>query len=90
VSLQADVFGDAEARWDVKADEGDEARMLVRELRSGRHRTQRSIAAALGWDPSKATRLKRRAIADKMIEPREWEAYLGGVPADPDDEPPAF
>jgi hypothetical protein len=63
-------------RWDHRPARGEEAAALVEMVRSGRYRTQRELADALGWRPSKVTEIKQRAIREGRITGHEWKEQL--------------
>jgi KaiC/GvpD/RAD55 family RecA-like ATPase len=69
---------DGSMEWGAKEAEGDEVRQLVEAVRSGAHRTQRQVAEALAWDPAKVTRVKGRAMGEKVMTEPEWRAALAG------------
>ena len=69
---------DGSPEWIAEASAQDDITALLAELKSCRHGSQRGLAAALGWDPAKVTRTKKRAIAEQHITDAAWETYLSG------------
>ena len=67
---------DGRREWQAAPTASADVRMLVAEVQTCQHKTQREVAAALGWDPSKVTRIKRQAIRDKKITQDDWEGCL--------------
>ncbi|WP_431285466.1 AAA family ATPase [Humitalea sp. 24SJ18S-53] len=74
--------------WTESAAAGDEVRQFVEAVRTGKHGSQRELAAALGWDPSKVSRVKARAVGDRRISREEvieaLKGALGGSTESPD------
>lgn len=62
--------------WVAVPSESDEVRLLIEAAQSGRFSTGQDIAAALGWQSSKVSRLKARAIKDGRMGEQEWKDYL--------------
>ena len=73
VRLGKDAAGNAE--WQAAATMDDDTRALLAELKTGKHATQRSMAEALGWDPSKVTKVKISAISAGRISLNEWAMW---------------
>lgn len=69
-------------RWDHRPAVGEDVAVLVDAVRSGHHRTQRELAAVLGWDPAKVSRVKARAIREERITRLEWQELLEGAAED--------
>lgn len=70
------------ACWDHRPAASEDVALLVEAVRSGRHRTQREVAAALKWDPSRVTRVKVRAIREGRISQGEWREHLAAAQED--------
>lgn len=63
-------------RWNAKAAEDDDARKYAEAVLSGVYSTQAEVAQALGWDASKASRMKARAIGRELLsEKRQEEVF---------------
>ncbi|SDB15198.1 AAA domain-containing protein [Belnapia rosea] len=60
-------------RWDVQAAADDDARKYTEAVLSGAFGTQAEVAKALGWDTSKASRTKAKAIGRKLLTERQQE-----------------
>lgn len=65
-------------RWEAETTAQDDVARLLAELRSCRHTSQRQLAGALGWDTSKVTRTKKRAVAEGHVTDDQWAGYLAG------------
>ena len=72
-------------QWVQEETADDDIRHLVAAVRTCDHGKQRDVAAALGWQPSKVTRTKVRAIREKRITEEEWNLCLREASAGKDD-----
>lgn len=71
--------------WDVQLDGGqwehevspsEEIDLMLEELDTGQYIIGKELAAALGWDSSKVTRLKQKAIALGKTTEKQWSDCL--------------
>jgi hypothetical protein len=67
---------DGLVKWEVGVSPDAEAAEAVRAVKSGRFSSQRQAAASLGWNDSRMTRAKKRAIAAGMTTKAQWDACL--------------
>jgi len=64
------------AEWQATATMDDATRALLAMVRTGEYKTQKALADALGWDPSKVTRVKIAAITNARISEADWTMCL--------------
>ena len=64
------------AKWASRAALSEEISQLVEAVESCRYGTQAQVAEALGWDTSKVSRIKQRAIAANVITSDRWNGCL--------------
>lgn len=88
VRLVKDAGGNS--RWCVEATMDDDVRQLLREVEACRWKTQREVAAALGWDTSKVSRLKVRALKAGLTTERTWDAAFSEANKQDDEEAAEF
>ncbi len=63
-------------KWAVTETLDDEVRALVVAVESCQFATQDAVAAHLGWDKTKVSRMKRKAIKAGRISDAEWDGCL--------------
>jgi len=64
------------AQWHHAPAASAEMAALIDAVQSGQYGTQREIAAALKWEPSKVTRMKARVLGKGAMKEAEWDACL--------------
>lgn len=88
VRLGKDAKGRLE--WQAEATADDDVRKLLGELKTFRHRTQKELGAALGWDKTKVSRLKRKIIETGLLSSKEWDENLAEAGNGSADTDPQF
>jgi len=82
--MELAVNDDGSRKWLVKPATRAEQAALMDALQSGQHHTGKELAAFLGWDEAKVSRMKRKMMMSGAITERVWEACLrrdeDGVP----------
>ncbi len=64
------------AKWASRAALSEEISQLVEAVESCRYGTQDQVAEALGWDKSKVSKVKTKAIAANAITREQWDGCL--------------
>jgi AAA domain len=88
VKLSKDA--DGRPAWQSEATPDDDVKRLLAELRTFQHGTQGELAAALGWDKTKVSKLKRRAIEGARMSEKDWDANLAEKGKAESDADPQF
>ena len=65
--------------WASQPAECDAVRQVLVLVRSGKHSSQKELAAALGVSEGQITKLKGRAIREQRITNEEWKECLAGA-----------
>ena len=68
--------GTGQRRWEATESADDEIRKLLIAVRTCGYSNQKEIAAAIGWDTSKVSRTKNKAMSDGRIKKEEWDRCL--------------
>ena len=67
---------DGRPEWGAATTADDDIQRLIGELKSFKHTTQKEIGAALGWDKTKVSKMKRKIIESGHMSEKDWEANL--------------
>ena len=74
--MELAVNDDGSRKWVVKPAIRAEQAALMDALQSGQYHSGRELAAHLGWDEVKVSRMKRKMLISGAITERVWDACL--------------
>lgn len=76
MTLDLELTPEGRRKWAVKPAPRAEVDAMLELLLSGLFRTNKQIAASLGWNESKMSRMRTQAIMKGLITPQAWNASL--------------
>jgi RecA-family ATPase len=77
-------------QWGAVATADDDIRRLLAELKTFKHSTQKDLGAALGWDKTKVSKMKRRIMETGVMSEKDWDANLAEKEKSGGDTDPQF
>lgn len=71
---------DGAPRWEATATMDDDVRRLLEAVETCAFGNQKEVAAHLGWDPGKVSRMKMKAVKAGLTTDKHWQGCLAEAP----------